>query len=170
MVVHPTNANHFAKNFQHIASLGWKNIHAMFGQGFLWSKDQMKDFSQSLLQLETFLRERWLHGDEVRLSNLENDPMTMRLNGEVTVDWDGVIHAGNAFLQETPKSAQLILGHLDDVQGFDRYWLDMPENDVLLDCTYGQEITENNLAVGKIYTSFLRWMRKQGLPSFMVER
>mgnify|MGYP006961370515 FL=1 len=92
------------------------------------------------------------------LVNLENRPMPMRLNGEVTVDWDGTIYAGNAFLHETEHKDRFRVGHLDDRGGFDRYWMDGPSNDFLLQYSYPPDITANNLKTGAILTSFLRYM------------
>ena len=89
--------------------------------------------------------------------------MAMRLNGEITVDYDGVVHAGNAFLQQGIGSERLILGQLEEFCNFDRYWLDAPDNDVLIACTFPEDIRDNNTAVGNIFSSFIRWMRKSGI-------
>ena len=65
--------------------------------------------------------------------NLESEPMPVRLNGEVTVDWDGTVFGGNAFLHETEHKQKFVVGHLDDLHGFDRYWMDALPNDFLLE-------------------------------------
>ena len=113
--------------------------------------------------IAAFLRERWKNADPVMLINLESEPMPMRLNGEITVDWDGSIHGGNAFLQRQSDSEELRIGHVDELTSFDRAWIDMPENTQLLGCTYSAEVTANNVSVGRIFASFIRWMRQQGI-------
>ena len=42
--------------------------------------------------------------------------MPIRLNGEVTVDWDGTVYGGNAFLHETEHKQKFVTGHLDDLR------------------------------------------------------
>ncbi|MGB0641549.1 MAG: hypothetical protein ACPGTU_19600, partial [Myxococcota bacterium] len=106
------------------------------------------------------LRDRWAKGDEVSLINLEGAPMPIRLNGEITVDWDGTIYGGNAFLHETEHKNKFVIGHLDDLGSFDRYWMDSPSNDYLLDWSYPPDITRNNLSVGAIFRSFHKWMHQ----------
>ena len=86
--------------------------------------------------------------------------MPIRLNGEITVDWDGTIYGGNAFLHETEHKQKFVIGHLDDLASFDRYWLDSPTNDYLLDWSYPPDVTKNNLDVGRIFKSFHQWMMK----------
>lgn len=85
--------------------------------------------------------------------------MPVRLNGEITVDWDGSIYGGNGFLHETEHKEKFRVGHLDDLHGFDRYWLDAPDNDFLLKWSYPEDVTANNLALGRVMTSFVTWLR-----------
>ena len=113
-----------------------------------------------LTKVGDFLQEKWAHGDALSLINLEHRPMPVRLNGEITVDHDGSIHAGNAFLVRGRKADELVLGWLDDNQNFDRLWMDAPDNDLLLDATYSPAVTANNLEVGKIFHSFIRYMQR----------
>jgi hypothetical protein len=93
--------------------------------------------------------------------NLENKAMPIRLNGEVTVDWDGTIYGGNAFLHETEHKQKFVIGRLDDGASYDRYVLDGPTNEHLLQWSYPPDVTENNLAVGAIMTSWMRWMQRE---------
>ncbi len=87
----------------------------------------------------------------------------MRLNGEVTVDWDGVIFGGNAFLHETEHKDLFRVAHLDDATHIDRYWMDATDNNFLLDWSYRPKVTRNNLEVGNVMASFCKWLRSQGL-------
>ncbi len=158
MVVHPLHAHKLYDNFAHIADLGFRRIQINFTLGRLWSTAQQQAFAQNLHRVGQELRRRQQAGEPLVLVNLENRPMPMRLNGEVTVDWDGTIYAGNAFLHETEHKDRFRVGHLDDRGGFDRYWMDGPSNDFLLQYSYPPDITANNLKTGAILTSFLRYM------------
>jgi len=93
--------------------------------------------------------------------NLESAPMPVRLNGEVTVDFDGTLYGGNGFLHETEHKSKFVVGHLDDLHGFDRYWLDQPSNEYLLAYSYAPDVTQNNLGVGRLMASFCRWLRRE---------
>ena len=95
--------------------------------------------------------------------NLESAPMPVRLNGEVTVDFDGTLYGGNGFLHETEHKSKFVIGDLDEHGSFDRYWMDAPSNDFLLAWSYPEDITANNLEVGRIMHSFAKWMRSEGI-------
>jgi hypothetical protein len=150
-----------AANYLHIADLGFRRIQLNFGLGARWSDEHKQQFADQLFLLGEELRRRWKTGDPVMMVNLESKPLPMRLNGEITVDYDGTIYGGNGFLHETPHKERFAVGHLDDLGGFDRYWLDAPSNEYLLEWTYPPEVTANNLQVGRIVTSFVRWMRQR---------
>jgi uncharacterized Fe-S cluster-containing radical SAM superfamily protein len=161
MVVHPQNVNRITENFFHIASLGFRRIQVNFALGSMWTADQQRSYAKGLFEIGRSLRSRWAQGDDLVFVNLEGRPMPIRLNGEVTVDWDGTLYGGNAFLHETEHKERFRLGHLDDLGGFDRYWLDGPTNETLLAWSYPDRVTANNLKVGAIFTSFHRWMQTE---------
>ncbi|MBW2456370.1 MAG: radical SAM protein [Deltaproteobacteria bacterium] len=163
MVVHPDNVERLVANFFHIADLGFQRIQVNFGLGAHWTERHQSSFADGLHQIGAELRRRWSEGQILSMVNLENEPLPMRLNGEITVDHDGTIYGGNGFLHETPHKDKFVIGHLDDLASFDRYRLDSPGNDYLLKWTYPPDITTNNLAVGRIMRSFVRWMREGGL-------
>ncbi len=163
MVVHPDNVDRLAGNFFHIADLGFRRIQVNFGLGARWRQGHQESFAKGLHQIGNELRRRWSAGEILTMVNLESKPLPMRLNGEVTVDYDGTIYGGNGFLHETEHKSKFIIGHLDDQASFDRYRLDGPDNDYLLEWTYPPDITANNLAVGRIMCSFVRWMQKAGI-------
>lgn len=160
MVVHPSQIHKLAANYLHIASLGFPRIQINFALGKVWSLDQRRTLAAQLFELAGELRRR----PEVCLVNAENEPMPIRLNGEPTVDFDGTVYGGNAFLHETEHKAKFRLGHLDDLYNFDRYWMDAPPNTELVKYGYPPEITANNLKVGAVMSDFLRWYRAQRLP------
>jgi len=170
MVVHPEAVDKMPENFFHIVDLGFPRVQINFALGTIWKPDQKESFAAGLLEIGKQLESRWSQGDEVSLINLEGQPMPIRLNGEITVDWDGTIYGGNAFLHETEHKQKFVIGQLDDLGSFDRYWLDSPTNDYLLDWSYPPDITKNNLDVGRIFRSFHQWMIKsERLPSSLVD-
>lgn len=161
MVVQPRTASRLAANFLHIVGLGFTRVQINFALGVRWTRAHITTFAAELHALGVELERRWARGDDVTLINLENGPLPVRLNGEIHVDYDGTIYGSNGFLHEPPTKAEFAVGHLDDLAGFDRYWLDAPDNDFLLERTYPPDITRNNLAVGRVLTSFLRHLAER---------
>ena len=164
MVVQPRTAAHLAHNFFHIVGLGFERVQINFALGERWTPGHITTFASELFAIGEQLAERRARGERVTLVNLENAPMPVRLNGEIHVDWDGTIYGSNGFLNENERKADFVVGHLDDLAGFDRYWLDAPENDFLLERTYPPDITANNLEVGKVLASFVRYLQPRLPP------
>jgi hypothetical protein len=163
MVVHPDVVDRMPESFWHIVGLGFERVQINFALGMVWTEQQKQSFATGLFAIGTELRQRWAAGERVMLVNLENAPMPIRLNAEITVDWDGAIYGGNAFLHETAHKAKFRVGHLDDLGNFERYWMDAPSNEELLEWSYPPDVTRNNLGIGAVFTSFLKWMHKAGL-------
>ncbi len=157
MVVHPETAGQLSANYRHIAGLGFRRIQVNPALGKRWSKEHKALLASELHLLAGFL----LENPDIVLVNAEHAPMPMRLNGEITVDWDGTVYAGNAFLHETENKQHFRRGHLDDLHNFDRYWMDAPSNQELLDWSYPRDVTANNLGVAAILTDFLKWFRAE---------
>jgi hypothetical protein len=157
MVVHPQFVERLSHNYLHIADLGFKRVQINIALGKAWTVAQSKHLASQLFLLAAELRKR---PDQI-LVNAEHAPMPMRLNGEITVDWDGTIYEGNAFLHETEHKERFKVGHLQDLMAFDRYWMDAPANAELVAWSYPPDVTSNNLKVGAILSDFLRWYRSQ---------
>ncbi|MEQ8456905.1 MAG: radical SAM protein [Sandaracinaceae bacterium] len=163
MVVHPAGVEQMPENFFHIASLGFERVQINFALGVLWDEEKKRAFARGLHEIGQRLRQRWAEGEALSMINLESAPMPVRLNGEVTVDFDGTLYGGNGFLHETEHKSKFVIGDLDEHGSFDRYWMDAPSNDFLLAWSYPEDITANNLEVGRIMTSFAKWMRSEGI-------
>lgn len=161
MVVHPTDVDAMPRNFVHIANLGFRRIQINNMLGRAWTRPQQESFARGLHQIGRFMLDEARAGRPVDLVNMGHSPVAMRLNGEVTVDWDGTIYGGNQFLHETEHKDLFVVGHLDDATNIDRYWIDATDNNFLLDWAYKPHITSNNVEVGKIMASFIRWMKGQ---------
>lgn len=161
MVVHPKNVAKMADNFFHIAGLGFTRVQINFTLGARWSAEEQAAFAAGLAAVAEGIAARRAAGQSITMINLENRPMPVRLNGEITVDHDGQIYGGNAFLHETEHKHKLRIGQLDAPVSFDRLWMDAPDNEALLAWSYPKDITENNLQVGKIMHRFLVWMAQR---------
>ena len=168
MVVHPEAVEAMPESFFHIADLGFERVQINFGLGYVWTETQKKSFAAGLHRIGKELRRRWAAGSDLVMVNLEGRPLPIRLNAEITVDWDGTIYGGNAFLHETEHKKKFVIGHLDDMGSFDRYWMDAPTNAFLLDWSYPPDVTANNLKVGAIMTSFIKWMQASGIGPDMI--
>jgi hypothetical protein len=154
MVVHPTQVHKLAHNFRHIVGLGFRRIQINYALGKPWTDVQRATFAEQLFALAP------LRGTDLVFVNAEHAPMPMRLNAEITVDWDGSVYGGNAFLHETEHKDRFRRGHLDDRHSFDRYWMDAPANSELVAWSYPADVTANNLKIGAILTDFVRWWRR----------
>jgi hypothetical protein len=159
MVVVPKSVVRLPESFFHVADLGFRHIQINFALGVTWRPEQQIAFAESLDAIGRELEARWARGEELSLTNLDAAPYPVRLNGEVTVDFDGTLYAGNGFLHENEHKQKLVMGHLDDRRSFDRYFLDAPGNDRLLELGYAPDVTRNNWRVGTIMASFVRHMR-----------
>ncbi len=154
MVVHPRLAHRVDVNFLDIVDQGLGRVFITPGQGMVWERSQMEALARSLHRLAESLQDR----PDAHITNLDSPFHPLRHNSEITLDWDGVLYGGNGFLHETRLKERFVLGHLDELGGFDRYWFDRPTNEELLAWTYDEATTANNLAVGRILVSFLRWL------------
>ena len=162
MVVPPGGVGQLAKNFFHIVDLGYPDVQINVGLGMIWKRTHQRTLADQLMEVSRELQRRWALGHRVMLTNLRaQNPMAIRLNGEVTVDFDGTIFGGNSFLHETRHKQRFVAGHLDEHTSFDRHWLSPPSNDFLLEYSYEPEFTKNNLATAKIFASFIQWMQQK---------
>ena len=159
MVVQPATLGRLRESFFHIMDLGFDRVQINFALGEIWSQSRKQQFAEQLHDIGLELKRRWSQGQPGTLVNLDHPPMPVRLNAEIHIDYDGTVYGSNGFLNETKDKHRFVLGHLDDLRIFDRYWMDAPSNSYLLEWTYPQKITRNNVAMGKIMASFVRWMQ-----------
>jgi sulfatase maturation enzyme AslB (radical SAM superfamily) len=165
MVVHPTNVDAMPESFFHIADLGFRRIQINNMLGRVWTTAQMESFGRGLFAIGQEMIRRAAAGQAVELINMNHSPLAMRLNGEVTVDHDGTIYGGNQFLHETEHKQLFVVGHLDQLTNVDRYLIEFTDNNFLLEWGYRPHVTENNVGVGRIMASFIKWMKGRGFDS-----
>jgi len=163
-VVHPGRVTGFVEDFQHIADNGFRKIQLNWAHNMMWRTKDLEAFATGLHRLGDDLRQRWDEGQPCWLTNLGETLQRVRNNREVTVDWDGGIYANNAVLYRPEHLDNLKLGDLEDGKNWLPYRVDGPSGDALLDLSFAKPVHENNAKVGAILSSWIRWMRKQGLP------
>lgn len=163
-VVNPASVDQMLSNFTHLAELGFPRIQLNWAHGQLWSPARRARFAEGLHQVAAVLRERWARGQGPWLVNLEETLARVRTFREPTVDWDGTVLANNAFLYRPQERDALRLGHVDALEGLDRYRFDGLDDGVLLGLSFPAAVSENNAHVGAVLNSFVRWMHGQGLP------
>lgn len=167
MVVVPRHVAKLSESFFHIVDLGFRRVQINFALGVTWRDEHKRLFAEGLHQIGRELEARWSRGEDVMLVNLEGAAYPVRLNGEVTVDYDGTLYAGNGFLHENEHKQKLVRGHLDDYRSFDRYFMDALDNDRLIELGYPPDVAANNWEVGKVFASFVRHMRSgREIPHF----
>jgi sulfatase maturation enzyme AslB (radical SAM superfamily) len=164
-VVHPKNVHRMVHNFRHLLDLGYRRVQINYAVGALWEKDQMRVFAEQLALLKDELDARWARGERVEVVNLEETLLKVRINLEVTVDWNGEVLGSSAFLPVPWQRDAYRLGHLDDGAAWARYAMDGLSVDGVLGSWFKGEMAENNAAVGAVMTSFVRHMRSRpGAP------
>lgn len=163
MVVHKSNVDRMVENFWAIADMGYRRIQVNFAYNTIWSDEARQGFARGLFTLGQQLRARWAAGDrEVQLVNLEETLLEVRANGELTVDFDGQVYGSTSFLYTPALAEGQRVGHLDDLTGFDRYALDGFDTTHLEQWALKDRSRQNNLRVGEVVTTFVRWMHAQG--------
>jgi hypothetical protein len=157
-VVHPNNVERMDLNFVHLMEQGYEKIKLSFALGARWSHDAVVLFGEGLDRIGAELERRWDTGQPGDLVNLLEDPTSARRPVEVTVDHDGHVFGGGAFLYIPKLRPELLLGHLDDLRSFDRYSLDELCADDLLRHWYTDGLADNNRQVATAITRFVRSM------------
>ena len=158
-VVHPTNAHRMAHNFTHLLDLGAQRIQLNYAIGAHWDREALTAYADGLEAVGHILRTRWAENPQIELINLTESLKRVRTNLHVTVDWDGTIFGGNAFLYLGRERQRFTLGHLDDRRAHHIYVADGLADQTLFDGWYWKGSVENNQQVGAVLLSFVRHMR-----------
>lgn len=161
MVVTPETVADLCDSFAHVAALGFRRIQVNHGLAVLWSKEHKQALAEQLRAIEQRFFTGALEDAGVEWIDLRSFRDPMLLNGETTVDHDGTVYHGNGFLIRTADPARFRAGHLDDLEAFDAYTFARPENAYLVRHTYPADVARNNIEVGRIYGSFVQYMRRR---------
>ena len=162
MVVQRQNVHRLHANFMHLLGLGFPRIQVNYAFNHMWPADARAVWGQQLLQIARTLRDGWADGSiTTRWVNFEEPLRPVRTNGHITIDWDGTVYGGSAFLHTPPLAKGLRFGHLDDHGGFDRYTLLTFDDDEAVRRSFYQRPATQSLEIGDVTTTVLRWLHDQ---------
>jgi len=170
MVVNPDTVGRLLESFSHVADLGYRRVQVNPALGVVWSEKAKKQLAAQLHGIEKKFFRRTVKPGGLEFVDLWSFRRPMLLNCELTVDYDGTVYFGNGFLVRTSTPGAFTAGRLEDMEGFDSYYVRRPDNDYLLEHSYPRAITENNLQVGRILGSFVRHVRESFPEEFSSPR
>ncbi|MFH1438169.1 MAG: radical SAM protein [Pseudomonadota bacterium] len=161
MVVTPGTVGRLLESFAHVVDLGYRKVQVNHALGVRWTDEKKKLFAGQLFGIEKKFFGRSARPNGIEFVDLWSLRRPMLLNCEITVDFDGAIYFGNGFLVSSSTPGAFDAGRLDELESFDAYSVRRPDNDYLLEHTYPEGITKNNLQVGRIFASFVRHIREK---------
>lgn len=164
LVIHPARVKHMVEDFQHIVDKGFTHIQINWAHNTMWHPQHVQEFAAGLYQLSGFLRKRWQQRVGPKLLNLQEKLLKVRTSREITVDWDGQVYANNSFLFRPHIMDTMRVGKLSDNTDWLHYRLDHFSFGELDQESFADAVFENNSQVGKIFSSWIRWMVEQGIP------
>ena len=156
--VPPATAVRFARNFEHLRSLGLSRFNLLPGYFLPWRADQLIALREGFAAVAEGVRASWAQGRYLYLRNLFTWAPTPFFNTGLVVDSDGSIHASNILLSGKLEElgAQTRLGTLDAPPslaeldaGAERTW-------GLLQSALAPRIIESTLAVDAELSRFVR--------------
>lgn len=159
-VVHPKNVAKMAANFAHLHALGFGRVQINYALGARWDREAATEFGRQLGLIGDFVLAARARGERAEIVNIGETLLKVRSNLEVTVDWNGDILGSSAFLPLPAYRDKYLLGHLDDVGGWERYLVEGLSHAEVQAQWFGGGTVENNAAVGAVMTSFVRHMRQ----------
>ena len=140
---------------------GVRRLRVEFNPAFVWAGADQQRFAELLHGVARHLRTRT---DGLGVAALQTPSGPLRLDGAVTLDWNGTLYGGDAHANPTKYQHKFVAGHLDDLGSMDRLWMDRPSNDYLLDWTFPPEAVRSALTMARIVDSFHTWFRSTSVP------
>ena len=159
MVVSPANVSDMVTNFQHLMDLGVRCIQLNYAIGIPWSVSAAEAYAAGLAQIGERVEAHWKAGGVLDWVNLREAPVKVRNNLHVTVDFDGGVYGGNAFLVQAAGREAFLLGALTDGHSWHRYMADgKTDSDVFANWKRRASVEETH-RVGSVEVSYVRWMQ-----------
>ena len=124
MVVSPNHVERMAASFFHLMDLGVRRIQVNYAIGMPWNVASCTQYAAAWAEIAERLESHWKSGGVLDVVNLRERVTSLRNNLHITVDYDGSIYGGNAFLVQKTEGDQFKLGHLNDRQAWHRYLVD----------------------------------------------
>jgi len=159
MVVTPKNVSDMARNFQHLIDIGARCVQLNYAIGIPWSVEAAEKYAEGLQAISERVEAVWAGGGELDWVNVRETVTAVRNNLHVTVDFDGSVYGGNAFLFQAVSREEFLLGELKDRQSWHRYMVDgRSDADVFAHWKRRATVVETT-RVGSVVASFVRWMQ-----------
>lgn len=159
MVVSPSNVDDMVHNFGHLMKLGVRCIQLNYAIGIPWSIAATQAYAAGLAQIGETVEIHWAAGGALDFVNLREAPVSVRNNLHVTVDFDGGVYGGNAFLVQASGREKFRLGSLSDGHSWHRYMVDgKTDADVFANWKRRASVDETT-RVGSVEASYVRWMQ-----------
>lgn len=170
MVVTPKTAPHMAESFAHLLSLGARCIQLNYAIGIPWEAEDCAVYARGLQAIGQQIEAAWQAGRELTIINLEEPASAVRNNLHVTVDFDGTVYGGNAFLVQAARREQFALGHVDDGHAWHRYLADGKTDADIFANWKRRASLENTLRIGRVEASFVRFMQRRHAERLGAQR
>jgi uncharacterized radical SAM superfamily Fe-S cluster-containing enzyme len=159
MVVPPAATGQMVANFQHLVDLGFESIQLNYAIGAPWEASECRAFADGLHGISGILERAWSGGRPIQLVNLQETVRRVRNNLHVTVDHDGRIYGGNAFLFQAAEREAFVLGHLQDNHGWHRYMVDGKTDEEVFAHWKRRASVQVTQRIGAVEADFVRWMQ-----------
>lgn len=159
MVITPDSVGQMAESFAHVLSLGARCIQLNYAIGIPWDQEACAAYAKGLQAIGAQIESVWENGGSLSIINLQEPATAVRNNLHVTVDFDGTIYGGNAFLVQAAHRERFALGHVDDGHGWHRYMADGKTDADIFALWRRRASLANTRRVGNVEASFVRFMQ-----------
>jgi len=159
MVVSPSTVAQMVDNFEHLVGLGARCIQLNYAIGIPWDVAASEQYAAGLACIGERVEALWASGHLLDWVNLREAPVSVRNNLHVTVDFDGTVYGGNAFLVQASGREKFRLGNLDEHHGWHRYMVDGKSDADVFSNWKRRASVEETTRVGAVEASYVRWMQ-----------
>jgi sulfatase maturation enzyme AslB (radical SAM superfamily) len=167
MVVTPYTVDTLVDNFKHLVSLGFKKIFIMTACGLFWSESKLSLLEKRLRELEPICFEL-MKQKKIYLANLREWLRPLRMNTEISVDFDGNIYSAciSYLIHDEKTKKKFILGNIDKVkQSIDRFEKKRLTNSQAMQVIFREnnilDNLPNNIKAGEIMSSFVQSLTRK---------
>lgn len=162
LVVTPETVSCLALNFEDVLSTGATRVNISPATGLAWTPSAAEELAAGLWEIYG----KHIKKGHIRLLNLEQNADEMLFNREITVDCDGTVYSGNAFLYSDGATArQLTLGHVSQGLTTHDYFARRQPLSFYVENVFPRKITlsySNIIHVLKSFRQFATQERLQG--------
>lgn len=151
MVVTPETVGFLAENFDDVLSTGISRVSISPATGILWKKKAAETLAAGLWEIY----KKHVRPGRIRLLNLEQAADDMLFNREITVDCDGTVYSGNAYLYSPDTLAnEFKIGHVNDKLTLRDYYKRRLPLSFYVNNVFAPEITMSYSNVIQVFKKF----------------